>query len=69
MNPDYILLGGIKEAKRLEDYFASHLVDVAFAEPMAAGKVKILVERDSDLKKEVGKEKCDEQHGSHVHSA
>jgi hypothetical protein len=52
MNPDYILLSGIKDPKRLEAYFASHLVDVAYLEPISGGDVKILVESDTDLRKE-----------------
>jgi hypothetical protein len=52
MNPDYILLTGIKNPRRLERYFASHLVDVAYAEPLSTDKVKILVEHDTDLRKE-----------------
>jgi hypothetical protein len=52
MNPDFILVAGVKDPERLNAYFASHLVDVAYAEPVSAGKVKILVERDTDLRKE-----------------
>ncbi len=52
MNPDYILLTGVKDPKRVEGYFASNLVDVAYAEPLSSDKVKILVERDTDLRKE-----------------
>ena len=52
MKLDYILLTGIKDPKRLEDYFASSLVDVAYAEPISADKVKILVESDTDLRNE-----------------
>ncbi len=52
MNPDYILLTGVKNPKRLEEYFASNLVDVAYAEPLSADRVKILVERDTDLRKQ-----------------
>lgn len=52
MNPDYILLSGIKNPKRLEAYFASHLVDVAYAESVSPGAVKVLVESDTDLRKE-----------------
>lgn len=52
MNPDYILLTGIKNPKRLEAYFASNLVDVAYAEPLSADRVKVLVERDTDLRRQ-----------------
>jgi hypothetical protein len=52
MNPDYILLTGVKNPKRLEDYFASNLVDVAYAEALSSGRVKILVEPDTDLRNE-----------------
>ena len=52
MNPDYILLGGLKNPKRVSDYFASHLVDVAYAEVLPSGEVKVLVESDIDLRRE-----------------
>ena len=52
MNPDYILLCGIKNPKALEDYFASTLVDVAYAEPIGGDQVKIFVESDTDIRKE-----------------
>lgn len=52
MNPDYILLGGIKNPKKVSDYFASHLVDVAYAEVLPSGQVKVLVESDIDLSRD-----------------
>ena len=52
MNPDYILLTGIKDPKRLEDYFASNLIDVAYVESLSSRSVKILVEPDTNLRKE-----------------
>lgn len=52
MNSDYILLTGLKHPKRVEEYFAAHLVDVAYAEPLSFDRVKILVERETDLRKE-----------------
>jgi hypothetical protein len=52
MNPDYILLSGIRNSKRLEDYFASSLVDIAYARSLSGGKVKVLLEPDTNLRAE-----------------
>jgi len=52
MNEDYILLTGIKNPEKLDAYFASSLVDIAYAEDISAGKMKIFVESTTDLRKE-----------------
>ncbi len=49
MNPNYILLTGIKDPLRLENHVDSTLVDIAYAEPLEGDQVKILVEDDTDL--------------------
>jgi hypothetical protein len=50
MNSDYILVSGLKDPQRLEAYFASNLVDIAYAEPISGSSMKVLVEPDTDLR-------------------
>ena len=50
MNEDHFLLSGIKEPEKLEACFASEFVDVAYATPLADGKVRIEVEASTNLR-------------------
>lgn len=52
MNSDYILLTGIKDPERLRHYFASSLVDIAYAEPLSGDQVKVRIEDSTDLRNE-----------------
>ena len=52
MNDDYILLAGIKNPDRLCDYFASHVVDDAYAEKLGDDRVRISVEPRLSLREE-----------------
>jgi hypothetical protein len=51
MNEDYFLLSGVKEPEKLDAYFASSLVDVAYATPLADSKIMIELEAGTDLRK------------------
>jgi hypothetical protein len=50
MNPDYILLSGIKNPEIVCAHFDSHMVDVAYAEKESSSTVKLHVEDDVDLR-------------------
>jgi hypothetical protein len=52
MNPDYILLRGIKDPQRLERHFATYLVDIAYAESLGSDRVRIAVESATNLRNE-----------------
>ena len=49
-NEDHLLLSGIKDPGKLDSYFVSSLVDVAYATPLADGKIMVTVEADTDLR-------------------
>lgn len=52
MNADYLLLTGIQDLARLERYFSSSMVDVAYLEALSEEAAKVVVESATDLRNE-----------------
>lgn len=55
MSVSYILLTGIKDPDWLCDHFGSHFVDIAYAEKLTAGNVKIIAENEAWLQNDKDK--------------